>query len=54
MQVLQQGLTKPEEAEVAADAPSEAVAEEAAPVVEEAPLDPREARRRAELAELRN
>ena len=52
MQVLQQGLTKPEEAEVAADAPSEAVAEEAAPVVEEAPLDPREARRRAELAEL--
>ena len=54
MQVLQQGLTKPDEAEAeaAADAPSEAVAEEAAPVVEEAPLDPREARRRAELAEL--
>ena len=54
MQVLQQGLTKPDEAEaeVAADAPSEAAAEAAAPVVEEAPLDPREARRRAELAEL--
>ena len=54
MQVLQQGLTKPDEAEadVAADAPSEAAAEEAAPIVEEAPLDPREARRRAELAEL--
>lgn len=54
MQVLQQGLAKPEEAEAeaVADAPSEASAEAVSPVVEEAPLDPREARRRAELAEL--
>ena len=60
MQVLQQGIAKPEEAEAPAD--SDATAETEAPAVEsneatqapveEAPLSPREARRRAELAEL--
>ena len=58
MQVLRDGLNKPAEEEAATaadetqqtdDAEQTAAAE---PAVEEAPLDPKEARRRAELAEL--
>ena len=57
MQVLQQGLTKPEE-EALVDETEAAPIEEAAseapaePEVEQAPLSPREKRRQAELAEL--
>ena len=57
MQVLQQGLTKPEDEALLDEtdaAPIEDVASEATaePEVEEAPLSPREKRRQAELAEL--
>ena len=57
MQVLQQGLTKPEDEALLDEtdaAPIEDVASEvtAEPEVEEAPLSPREKRRQAELAEL--
>ncbi|MGC6517549.1 MAG: translation initiation factor IF-2 N-terminal domain-containing protein, partial [Candidatus Puniceispirillaceae bacterium] len=61
MQVLQQGLAKPEEetpdtnmaeAEISANDVADSAPQTPAPVEEEAPLSPREARRRAELAEL--
>ena len=57
MQVLQQGLAKPEDEatapqDVIEDAVEQTPAVEEAPVEQAAPLSPREARRQAELAEL--
>jgi len=57
MQVLQQGLAKPEDdaaapQDVIEDAVEQTPAVEEAPVEQAAPLSPREARRQAELAEL--
>ena len=57
MQVLQQGLTKPEDdtaapQDVIEEAVEQTPAVEEAPVEQAAPLSPREARRQAELAEL--
>ena len=57
MQVLQQGLAKPEDEatapqDVIEDAVEQTPAVEEAPVEQTAPLSPREARRQAELAEL--
>ena len=58
MQVLQQGLAKPEDdaaapQDVIEEAVEQTPAVEEAPVEQAAPLSPREARRQAELAELR-